>query len=593
MHKLKPLVLAIAASPLLATAQSAQALSVDNIRLGMTPDRTRVVFDLSGPASYRLVENVESVTVIIEQADSGIDPETVTVRGTGISDISARQGDDGSLNYELDLTGDFQPRLFTLPPNEQRGHRLVLDLTGAPEVAPAQAPQTRVDDAADEDAIDSIAPAPTAAPITTTGSTARRSPVPRSAYFADDDDVDYEEDYLDDPYGDDAYGDDAYGDYEDARESPLAGYISMEPRLFPEDAMYDGQKDQHLSFAAELEYYRDWADGSQRFAFRPFGRYDVHDDERTHADIRELYWRMEKDNFLFKAGLDVVFWGVAESRHLVDIINQTDLVENIDGEDKLGQPMLNMDYMSDNWGTWQFYILPYFRERTFPGEEGRLRPDPAIDENDAEYEDGDEEEHIDYAVRWSHYIGDWDIGLAHFSGTSRDPLLQPRTSGSDLAIIPYYPQIDQTSVDAQATLGAWLLKLEAIYNDNNVDSYYAWTGGFEYTFYGVADSDADMGLLLEYNYDDRGTDSTSALQEDLYLGLRWSGNDTDSTELLAALVYDTDNNSIFGNIEASRRLGEHWTLGMELRFFTNVDEQDLLHFIEDDDYAEFQITRHF
>ena len=43
-----------------------------------------------------------------------------------------------------------------------------------------------------------------------------------------------------------------------------------------------------------------------------------------------------------RLGLRKVYWGVTESQHLVDVINQTEGVENLDGEDKLGQPMLNL-----------------------------------------------------------------------------------------------------------------------------------------------------------------------------------------------------------------------------------------------------------
>jgi len=58
--------------------------------------------------------------------------------------------------------------------------------------------------------------------------------------------------------------------------------------------------------------------------------------------------------------LQVGFWGVTEFQHLVDIINQTDLVENIDTEDKLGQPMINLALIND-WGTVDLFIMPYFR----------------------------------------------------------------------------------------------------------------------------------------------------------------------------------------------------------------------------------------
>lgn len=627
MYRRTPLALAIAAASLGFSSQAfSSEISVDGIRLGLTPGRTRIVFDLSGATDFRLEGNRADgrVAVTLDDADSSVDPAAIALTGSGVSDITATQNDDGSITYLLQADAAVTTQLFALDPYQANGHRLVLDLYDAgidADVSHSAEDATAISGeaggasadvtAADADGSGQGAAAAVMASGVAGSAGTTRTRVPRSAYFADEYDDDNDEGaYDDDPFGDDDYDDSDYGDdgdYNDYGDSAfdygegedeedagqLSGYISIEPRLFFEDAEYDGQEDQHLSFAGELEYYLDWDDGAQRLAFRPFGRYDVQDDERSHVDIRELYWRMEGDTFLVKAGVDVVFWGVAESRHLVDIINQTDLVENIDGEDKLGQPMLNLDYLTDNWGTLQFYVLPYFRERTFPGEEGRLRPDPAIDEDDAEYESGDEEEHIDFAVRWSHYIGDFDIGLAHFSGTSRDPLLLPDTSNGQFKIIPFYDQIDQTSLDVQATLGAWLWKLEAIYNSNTVDDYYAYVGGFEYTFYGVGGGDADMGLLLEYNYDDRGEESTAALQEDLYVGLRWSGNDTSSTELLAALVYDTDNSTTFGNLEASRRLGEHWTLGMEMRIFTNVDEKDLLSFIEDDDYVEFQVTRHF
>ena len=376
----------------------------------------------------------------------------------------------------------------------------------------------------------------------------------------------------------------------DGTTSEWSGYISLETRLFFDDPAYPDQDRNSVSSAFQPEYYYDWAGGQQRFAFSPFFRYDANDDERTHADIRELYWRIEWQSFLLKTGIDVVFWGVTESQHLVDIINQSDLVEDIDGEEKLGQPMINMDYMSD-WGTWQLYVLPYFRERTFPGRDGRLRTDPPVDTDSPIYESGDEEDHTDFSLRWSHYIGDWDIGLAHFSGTSRQPLLVPSETGDSL--LPGYLQVDQTSLDMQVTRGAWLWKLEALYNDNKVDNYYAFVGGLEYTYFGIRGTAMDLGLLLEYNYDDRGEQAINLYQDDIYLGLRLTGNDVASTGVLAGLLVDTDTQSTVFSIEAVRRIGEKWTIGLESRFFGNTDEGDPLHYLRDDDYLEIQLTRFF
>ena len=68
----------------------------------------------------------------------------------------------------------------------------------------------------------------------------------------------------------------------------------------------------------------------------------------------------------------------------MDIINQTDQVDQVDGEEKLGQPMINLSLVRD-WGIVDLFVLPGFRERTYAGEEGRPRtPLPVSD--DAVYE---------------------------------------------------------------------------------------------------------------------------------------------------------------------------------------------------------------
>lgn len=131
-----------------------------------------------------------------------------------------------------------------------------------------------------------------------------------------------------------------------------------------------------------------------------------------------------------RIGVDKVFWGVTESVHLVDIVDQTDLVENPDGEDKLSQPMV---YLS------------------LPRDRGML-----------------------------------DFGLSCFRGTSREPSFLPGVDDSGRPVLlPVYRQVDQASVDAQITTGAWLLKLEALYRAGQhdragrEDRYFASVVGFE------------------------------------------------------------------------------------------------------------------
>jgi hypothetical protein len=157
--------------------------------------------------------------------------------------------------------------------------------------------------------------------------------------------------------------------------------------------------------AVQPEYYTFWSDGRQSLTIEPFYRRDQHDGKRTHADLRELVWQRAGDTWELRVGVSKVFWGVAESQHLVDIINQTDLVEDIDQEDKVGQPMVDLTLVRD-WGNLDLFVLPWFRERTFPGRNGRLRSIPRVDSGNASYESGSRQKHVDYAIRWSDAIGD-------------------------------------------------------------------------------------------------------------------------------------------------------------------------------------------
>lgn len=373
----------------------------------------------------------------------------------------------------------------------------------------------------------------------------------------------------------------------------MSGKVSADLRYFTQDAQFPGQDyDTNLSFSVEPEFYWEWNDGTDSLTFTPFLRVDENDNERTHGDIRELSWVHVGDGWELRAGLRKVFWGVTEFQHLVDVINQTDAVEDFDGEDKLGQQMINLSLVRD-WGIVDLFLLPGFRERTFAGEDGRLRAGLVVDSDKAEYESGAAEKHIDTAIRWSHTLGDYDMGVYWFHGTNRDPVLQVRTVGGKTVLVPYYEQMDQIGFDLQATIDSWLWKFEAIHRDTSSDKYFAAQGGVEYTFYGIRDSAADLGVLLEYGWDERGEGADAAVQNDLFIGARLALNDAESTEVLAGISHDLDYDSQSFIVEASRRYGDNWNLSIDGRFFSSDDTADLSYNIKQDDHLQLTLERYF
>ncbi len=114
--------------------------------------------------------------------------------------------------------------------------------------------------------------------------------------------------------------------------------------------------------------------------------------------------------------------------------------------------MVNLNVFRE-WGTAGVFVLPGFRERSFPDDDARLRGSLPIDDDNPTYDSGAEDRHVDFAVRWSHTIGDWDVGLAHFHGTSREPRLIPRIdAGGRTVLVPQYDQIDQTRLTRPALI---------------------------------------------------------------------------------------------------------------------------------------------
>ena len=371
-----------------------------------------------------------------------------------------------------------------------------------------------------------------------------------------------------------------------------SGYIAAETRLFANPPNFPDQNRHDGSVALQPEYYHEWGENIS-FTLVPFLRIDGSDSERSHFDIRELFGLWVFENWELRVGIGKVFWGVTESQHLVDIINQTDLVESIDGEEKLGQPMVSLSVAKD-WGTIDLFIMPYFRERTFQGREGRLRAELVVDTDQASYESANEEKHIDFAIRYSHTIGNWDIGPSHFRGTGRVPTLTKGTDGAGNSVwVPSYEQINQTGLDLQLIAGEYLWKLETIYRSGQGESFAALTGGFEYTFVGAGGTPMDLGIIGEWLYDDRNSNASSPFENDIMIGLRLAVNDAASTEALFGVIQDIGSDARFLSLESSRRFSDRWKAVVEVRLLLDQPLDDKFYDLRDDDLIQIELAYYF
>ena len=379
-------------------------------------------------------------------------------------------------------------------------------------------------------------------------------------------------------------------------EVDVAGSASIEGRYFLQDPAYPQQPRTQSSVAVEPELYTEWNNGQDSLLVKPFARFDAQDSKRSHSDLREFQWLHVDDNWETRVGVGKVFWGQTESLHLVDIVNQTDMVDQVDGEEKLGQPMVNFTTYGD-WGTLSAFVLPYFRERTFSGEDGRLRPPVPIDGDGALYESDAEQHHVDYALRYQNSFGDWEVGLSYFDGTTREPELTvvQTDNGMMESVVPYYAQIRQVGVDLLKVQGSWLLKFEGIYRTGQSEDFGAMVAGFERTSVGVFGTSQDLGFLMEYQFDERDNNFFATGQNDLMAGVRWALNDIDGTEMLAGYVQDLDHSGTYNAfVEASSRMTDNWRWKVDAYFFSSDEvSEDTFWFMRRDDHVQVTLEYFF
>jgi len=314
--------------------------------------------------------------------------------------------------------------------------------------------------------------------------------------------------------------------------------------------------EQSLTVDAERAFT--WGEGSHILTVAPLLRADPASWSRSRFDFIELVWEKLWSDWEVAAGMKQVNWGVAESVAIVDVINQRDYGEDAAALGRLGQPLLSLRGFT-SLGSLEAYLLPYFRERPFAGRAGTLWSPMPIETDSAVFEHSRGREHIDWALRWSHFVGEFDVGAAHFSGTNRDPRFEvsERVSGGP-ALIPQYDQIEQTSLDAQWTHNAWLMKVELLRRASAFEEFYTLAGGLEYAFAGY------LSVFVEYVHDDRGAAATTSMENDVFVGVRLL---TQDWTISSRAFVDSRTGNLIASATGSRRLAGGTTLELGGRFF--------------------------
>ncbi len=103
---------------------------INSARLWRAPDNTRLVFDLTGPVEHSVFTLSAPDRIVIDIKKTQLSTQLSGLTGGKSPITQVRTGQQGTdeLRIVLDISEQVTPKSFTLTPNQQYGHRLVVDL---------------------------------------------------------------------------------------------------------------------------------------------------------------------------------------------------------------------------------------------------------------------------------------------------------------------------------------------------------------------------------------------------------------------------------------------------------------------------------
>ncbi|MCW8093452.1 hypothetical protein [Alteromonas sp. ASW11-130] len=312
-----------------------------------------------------------------------------------------------------------------------------------------------------------------------------------------------------------------------------------------------------------------------------FTNWDSMDNARRYTDIRKANVYFSNSKITLGAGVDTFFWGVSESINVVNVLNQSDLRESLDGKVKLGQTFISMSHPFSN-GEFSIYFLPEFRPIDFPERPAFGLP---VSEKNV-YENNEKEG--GFATRALFYFSDYEFAVSYFEGTRRSPILIPQVNLKEL--LPYYIQTKNVLLDGVYLADDFTLKLEAKFGKERESAFTTSNIGIEYPSYILEDYIDEIIFIAEYVFDDRGITAETHGQNDIFIGAKFDFGETNQGNIRFLYSYDLDNKGQYLELNYQYRLSDY--VRYKFKFISVLDsspEDQRLHALRKEEFVKLSI----
>ncbi len=363
------------------------------------------------------------------------------------------------------------------------------------------------------------------------------------------------------------------------------GTLSSRLDFYPDHSK--GTASEGRSAEVKIDAFHDF--DNSRIVGELIFRGDEKDSGRRITEARQAYFRSPFAGFDVFVGNRQEFWGKAESKNVVDVINQSDAAANEGKSGKLGAPSISAERYLDI-GDLQLWYISNFREKTF--NDSDAHPSNGVPVSFAQYARTDGKDADDFAARFSIFAGDWDLAASVFYGTARDPILSFNSNGS--ALNPYYALQKSIGFEAQYTGNVTLLKWESLHGTQSsligTHDFAAAVAGFEYTYYGPFETIWDIGLIGEIQHDDR---PQAAANQFGVAGIRLIFNDIADSNFLFLASVDRKTDQSFVSLEASRRVNDVTSVKLTSQFYNARTATSAFGQLSDDDAITLTLNMFF
>ncbi|MDB0016430.1 hypothetical protein N9E28_02655 [Alphaproteobacteria bacterium] len=365
----------------------------------------------------------------------------------------------------------------------------------------------------------------------------------------------------------------------------VQGTLSSRLDFYPDHA--DGTASEGRSAEVKIDVFHDL--DKSRIVGEFIARGDEKDSGRRITEARQAYFRTPLAGFDVFVGNRQEFWGKAESKNVVDVINQSDAASNEGKSNKLGAPSISAERYLDI-GDLQLWYISSFREKTF--NDSDAHPSSGLPVSSAQYARKEGKDADDFAARLSSFVGDWDLAGSVFYGTARDPILSVASGGS--ALNPYYAFQKSIGLEAQYTGDVTLLKWESLHGTQSsllgAHDFAAAVAGIEYTFYGPFETMWDIGLIVEIQHDDR---PQAAANQFGVAGVRLVFNDIADSNILFLASADRKADQSVVSLEASRRISDVTSVKLTSQFYNARTTTSTFGQLSDDDAVTLTLNMFF